>query len=288
MVMRLTSALQRTPQFQLEGLDLTSLRGIFDHVNYGIVLLDRDLRSRFINRAFRNIWHVPNEKADNRPNFAEMVQHGRDTKAYEVPNSQMDSYVSRRIALVRSGNVPTLDLRLTGGKIIRLQCKPLADGARLLTYFDVTDLALDRARTSSLLIPPAQALPNLADSSNDRAIFESRRAAGVPWQARRTEKYIDANWERPLNMEAIAASVGASARSIFRAFQQTRGYSPKAYAKQVRLRHARGMLESADARTTVTDVAFACGFRDLSHFSKDYRQSFGGLPSRVLDCARSG
>jgi AraC-like DNA-binding protein len=285
--------MQQAPSFQLEYLsfDLPSMQGIFDHVNYGIVLLDRDLRSHFINRAFRDIWQLPSEKADNQPTFAELVQHGRDTKAYAVPGSQIDAYVSRRINLVRAGNVPTLDLRLNEDRIIRLQCKPLPNGARVLTYFDVTDLVRKTAGIERLLPQPLQTAPMSTPMSaagyDNNFMSEHRQAAGVPWQVRRTEKFIEANWDQPLNMEAIAAAVGASVRGIFRAFQQSRGYSPKAFAKQVRLRHARRMLESADARISVTDVAFACGFGDLSRFSKDNRQTFGELPSRVLHCAKS-
>jgi AraC-like DNA-binding protein len=267
---------KRLPPDLLES-DLTSMQAALDQVNYGFVLLDRDLSSRFINRAVRQLWQLPNEKADNNPTFADLVQHGRDTKAYAVPTGQIDAYVSRRIELVRAGTVPKLDLRLNGGRVIRLECKPLPDGARVLSYFDITDLFQEEAAAEPLAQAPQAALASAGDE----------RAAIVPWQVRRTEKFIEANWDQPLNMDEIASAVGASKRTIFRAFQEARGYSPKVFAKQVRLQHAREMLESADAATTtVTEIAFTCGFNDLGHFSRDYRQSFGELPSRALQSAR--
>jgi AraC-like DNA-binding protein len=250
------------------------MQAALDRVSYGFVLLDRDLSSRFINRAFRHLWQLPNEKADSSPTFADLVQHGRDTKAYAVPTGQIDAYVSRRIDLVRAGNVPKLDLRLSSGRVIRLECKPLPDGSRVLSYFDITDLVQETAVTEPLVQSPQAALA------------DDERMAIAPWQVRRTEKFIEANWDQPLNMDEIASAVGASKRTIFRAFQQTRGYSPKVFAKQVRLRQARNMLKAADAVTTVTDVAFNCGFNDLGHFSRDYRQKFGELPSRALQIAR--
>jgi hypothetical protein len=151
-----------------------------DQVNYGFVLLDRDLSSRFINGAFRQLWHLPNEKADNGPTFADLVQHGRDTKAYAVPAGQMDAYVTRRIDLVRAGSVPALDLRLSGGKIVRLECKPLPDGARVLSYFDITDLH----RESAVREPTASSLEAAL------GLGEDERNAIAPWQVRRTERFI--------------------------------------------------------------------------------------------------
>ena len=85
----------------------------------------------------------------------------------------------------------------------------------------------------------------------------------------------------------VAALPSLGEKDIFRAFQLSRGYSPLAFAKQVRLRHARCILNLADATTTVTNVAFACGFSDLGHFSKDYRRMFGELPSQAL-CRAKG
>jgi transcriptional regulator GlxA family with amidase domain len=38
--------------------------------------------------------------------------------------------------------------------------------------------------------------------------------------------------------------------------------------------------------TTVTDVAFACGFGNLGHFAIYYRRQFGETPSATLRRAR--
>jgi len=39
---------------------------------------------------------------------------------------------------------------------------------------------------------------------------------------------------------------------------------------------------NAEESTTVTGVAFACGFSNLGHFANDYRATFGELPSDTL------
>jgi AraC-like DNA-binding protein len=116
--------------------------------------------------------------------------------------------------------------------------------------------------------------------------LDGKPPGAAPWQVRRAEGYIAANWDKPLTIEALAEETGASVRSIFRAFRQSRGYTPFEFAKRVRLAQARRMLDDADSSRSVTHVAFACGFSDLGRFSKDFAQAFGELPSAVLNRKR--
>jgi len=118
------------------------------------------------------------------------------------------------------------------------------------------------------------------------ASLEREPGEGAPWQVRCVEDYIEAHWNEPVSIEAIVEMTGISTRSIFRAFQRSRGYSPMAFAKMVRLKHARRFLAAGDPNTSVTGVAFKCGFGNLGHFAQDYRKIFGELPSETL--ARTG
>jgi AraC-like DNA-binding protein len=52
----------------------------------------------------------------------------------------------------------------------------------------------------------------------------------APRQVRMTEEYIAANWDRPIRMEDLVALTGCSGRTLFRAFKQSRGYSPMAFS----------------------------------------------------------
>ena len=50
----------------------------------------------------------------------------------------------------------------------------------------------------------------------------------------------------------------------------------------MKLRRAREMLSAAATETSVTAVAFVCGFGNLGHFARDYRETFGERPSETL------
>jgi AraC-like DNA-binding protein len=121
-----------------------------------------------------------------------------------------------------------------------------------------------------------------ASNHGCRDRLAKKPSAAAPRQVRRAEDYIEANWNQPLAIEALAAAAGCSVRSLFRTFRQSRGYTPLEFVRRLRLGHARRMLEGADESTSVTGVAFACGFNDLGRFSKDFTQAFGELPSLVL------
>src|SRR5262249_52965144 len=71
-------------------------------VPVGIALLDADMRARFINRAFRRMWRLPDATADSRPPFIALMYHGRDTNAYEIPHDELDDYVAERVELVNA------------------------------------------------------------------------------------------------------------------------------------------------------------------------------------------
>ena len=115
-----------------------------------------------------------------------------------------------------------------------------------------------------------------------RALIDGESPRAAPWFVRRVEEYIEAHWDKPFQIEDAVALTGTSARTIYRAFRQTRGYSPLAFSKQRRLCKAREMLLDAAGARTVMEVACACGFGDISHFSRDFSKAFGEAPSAVL------
>ena len=107
------------------------------------------------------------------------------------------------------------------------------------------------------------------------------------WQLHRAEDYIEANWDKPLTIETLAAVTEVSVRSLFYAFSKFRGCSPMEFVRRVRLSHARRRLLDPDPNTSITTTALDCGFGNLGHFSKYYCRQFGELPSATLKRKRS-
>ena len=138
---------------------MLALRAALDEIGVGVVLLDHELRSQFINRAFRRMWALPDAVADRHPPFIALMYHGRDTNAYRVPAAELDAYVAERVRLVRAGDATPLDLRRSNGEIVRMECAVLPDGGRMLSYTTVTDIV----RHSDELETLSHALDNVSE-----------------------------------------------------------------------------------------------------------------------------
>jgi AraC-like DNA-binding protein len=161
---------------------------------------------------------------------------------------------------------------------------------RRLLEFMVAELDRDEERLPAAALVEFEQMLLLAFLSANRHnyshVLECEQPRPAPWQVRRVEDYITANWNRPITVEALASASGASTRSIFKAFKDARNCSPMAFVKSIRLQHAREMLQRPEAATTVVSTAFACGFLNPGHFARDYRLAFGELPSVTLAASK--
>ena len=88
------------------------LSAALDQVDIGIVLLDSDTRAEFINRAFRDYFALPDEKADSKPPFIALMYHGRDTGAYEMPEEELSAFIAERTKMMRAGDSTPININL--------------------------------------------------------------------------------------------------------------------------------------------------------------------------------
>jgi PAS domain-containing protein len=146
------------------------LSAALDQVDIGIVLLDADTRAEFINRAFRHYFSLPDEKADSKPPLIALMYHGRDTRAFELPEEELSAFIARRTEMIRSGDSTPINLKLKDGQVLRFSCTALPDGGRMLSYTPVTDLV----RHSD---PPSSAEFYRSLRGTDRDLTRDLRAA---------------------------------------------------------------------------------------------------------------
>jgi len=128
----------------------------------------------------------------------------------------------------------------------------------------------------------------LANRHNYSDLLEEAPPGLAPQQVRRAEEFIEANWDKPLTLEALAAATQVSVRSLIRDFRRSRGCTPMEFLKQVRLRQARAMLRRPDTDATIEDIAIVCGFADVGRFARDYVRAFGESPLQTLSRGGGG
>jgi diguanylate cyclase (GGDEF)-like protein len=104
------------------------LMSALNEIESGLVILDKDFQAQLINRAFYKIWALPELSDGSTYNFADIVEHGRQTGLYITAPGSVQDYVRQR-----KGR-----LRLSDGRILKFGCKALPDGGRLMTFDDIS------------------------------------------------------------------------------------------------------------------------------------------------------
>ncbi len=89
---------------------------------------------------------------------------------------------------------------------------------------------------------------------------------------------MEANHEQPLLTHEIASAVGLSIRQIERLFQQHLNVTPIRYYLDLRITHAKQLLEQTSS--SLMDISLQTGFSSPSHFSQHFRKRFGLTPKQ--------
>ena len=91
--------------------------------------------------------------------------------------------------------------------------------------------------------------------------------------------FMEQRLDTPPSIEATARYVGVSPRQLERIFHTSLRTSPAAFQRRLRLEYGKWLLENGT--TSVTQVAFDCGFADTAHFSREFKLLFQLRPSDV-------
>jgi AraC family transcriptional regulator len=95
----------------------------------------------------------------------------------------------------------------------------------------------------------------------------------------KTFDYIENNLEKPFTLDELASVASFSKFHFSRIFQAMTGETPFQFILRVRLEKAASLIRTQN-NESITQVAFRCGFSDLSIFSRNFRNLFGCAPSR--------
>ena len=123
------------------GVLFDQFNAVLETVDYAVLFMGPDLRSKIINRAFKEMWGISDEFIrDTRPTMADLVRYvHQNHHLYEVADEEFEAFLARRVDIVVKGEFST-EMRLRDGRVIHFQIQSLPDGGRLLTYFDITEL----------------------------------------------------------------------------------------------------------------------------------------------------
>ncbi len=97
--------------------------------------------------------------------------------------------------------------------------------------------------------------------------------------AQNAMEYIHMHYAENLSTSVLAKKLSVSVNYLCRCFNQCTGFTVIDHLNYIRCTAAKAMLSSMDY--SVSEVAAAVGFNNLSYFGRQYRKYFGHTPSKT-------
>jgi AraC-like DNA-binding protein len=97
-------------------------------------------------------------------------------------------------------------------------------------------------------------------------------------------KRLRQNFDQPLRIERLAQELGMSVSGFHHHFKAVTALSPLQFQKQLRLQEARRLMLGEDL--DAASAAYRVGYRDASHFNREYKSLFGVPPMRDVQRLR--
>jgi diguanylate cyclase (GGDEF)-like protein len=132
--------------------------------------MDSDLKFRIANKAFREMWNIPDAVFATKPTLRDIINYNRYNNIYNISEKDFEEYLTEREKEVKQGTSKLKEFHRKDGKIYHYQCVGLPDGGRMLTYFDITNLKQTQNRLSEAL----EAMQQLAKQDPLTGLFNLR------------------------------------------------------------------------------------------------------------------
>jgi PAS domain-containing protein len=126
---------------------LDDMKRMVDSLRMGVVVLDADLKTEIVNKAYFEMWGVLPEDVPVGISARELFEKARKRGVYDVPDDQWETYVAERMETLRSADVAEQEIQRAGGGTMIYSVTGLSGGKRLVTYYDVSSL---KAREAEL------------------------------------------------------------------------------------------------------------------------------------------
>jgi signal transduction histidine kinase/DNA-binding response OmpR family regulator/ligand-binding sensor domain-containing protein len=103
----------------------------------------------------------------------------------------------------------------------------------------------------------------------------------------RIHKVIEENMDNcEFNIDTIAASIGLSRSAFFKKLKSLTGLAPVDLVKEIRLNKSVELLKNTDK--SISEVAYAVGFKDSGYYSKCFRKKYNQTPREYINEWRRG
>jgi AraC-like DNA-binding protein len=189
-----------------------------------------------------------------------------------VPRTSLDQrvmHMERRIATRVSTDTPT-------GRVMRMFLQSIAGQIGAFTSAEMASLS--EAATNVITLAMGNLHPLDAEHSRCKTLTLMR-----------VKMFVNDHLRDPaLSVSQVTSALGLSSRYVNRLFE-AEGLSLMRYVLRRRLdRCAMDLVSPSQAARRISEIAFAWGFNDLSHFGRAFREAHGCSPSEWRESAGRG
>ncbi|HEY1194671.1 AraC family transcriptional regulator [Flavobacterium sp.] len=92
------------------------------------------------------------------------------------------------------------------------------------------------------------------------------------------KKILDTDYRNTPTLPELSRKISLNEFKLKKGFKACFGTTVKSYIIKLRMEHAKEMFQSKSA--TVSEVAYKCGYRDVSHFSAAFKNYYGFSPQK--------
>jgi len=210
----------------------------------------------FIGAKMPHVWIAEENEfgsASSRSLESVYLQFGQDILPEEILRLPELQYVKKAIGLSERG------VHIKGetlNEVSRLMLElPYIDNFERMIYFYQIMNAIGKSSSNVLL------------ASED---YVNRRFKPSNGRIDKVHEYLMSNFHEEINLEQIAQTVNMASGSLCRFFKSETGMTIFDYLNKIKVDNACSLLLNKDL--SVADIAFDCGFNNLSHFNKQFKK----------------
>lgn len=145
---------------------------------------------------------------------------------------------------------------------------------------------LDSPTDARFLMPPItrEVVYRLLRGAQDERLHQIAALGGNTHQIAQAIERLRNDFDQPLRIEKVAQDLGMSISSFNHHFRALTAMSPLQFQKLLRLQEARRLMlsEGVDA----AGAGYRVGYRNASHFTREYKRLFGAPPIRDVEQLR--
>ncbi len=142
----------------------------------------------------------------------------------------------------------------------------------ILFYFQNPNLV-----TEEILILKLKEIILLLNQTNNAPAIRSILSNLFNPNTHSFKEIVKAHYYENISLEELATLNNQSLSTFKREFKKLYNSSPATYLREKKLEKSIKLLVSTDLRTT--DIAYECGFSNVSHFSKTFKNKYGISPT---------